>query len=186
MSKLNLIKINPLDYQNIQEKDKTAIYWLDDGSIYIGDHLYGGKFALISEDPVAPELNTLYINLKENILKIYDGQKLVSIALSTEKLKGKLTIGNKVYDGSSDVTIETYNGEVLTGQSFINLITSLQLDRQAIATPPIYQMKNQGIKSETKKIEYIMEIKGNSINDSVLIPSTHKEKEKLYCNLRMN
>lgn len=186
MSKLSLIKISPSEYQNLQEKNKTAIYWLDDGSIYVGDHLYGGKFALISEDPVVPELNTLYINLKENTLKIYDGGKLVSIALSTEKLKGKLTIGDKVYDGTSDVTIETYNGEVLTGQMLIDLVTDLQLDRQATAEPPVYQMENQGIKSEIKKTEYMMEIKGSTTNNSVLIPSTHREKEIFYCDLKMN
>lgn len=186
MSKLSLIKISPSEYQNLQEKNKTAIYWLDDGSIYVGDHLYGGKFVLISEDPIAPELNTLYINLKENTLKIYDGRKLVSIALSTEKLKGKLTIGDKVYDGTLDVTIETYNGEVLTGQMLIDLVTNLQLDRQAIAEPSVYQMANNGVKSEIKKTECMMEIKGSTTNNSVLIPSTHKEKKIFYCDLKMN
>lgn len=186
MSKLSLIKISPSDYQNLQEKNKTAIYWLDDGSIYVGNHLYGGKFALISEDPDIPELNTLYINLKENTLKIYDGKQLISIALSTEKLKGKLTIGNKIYDGSSDVTIETYDGEVISDQEIIELASKLQLDRQAIAEPSIYQMKNQGNKLESKSQEYTMQVKGNTTNDSVLIPSTHKEKEVLYCNLKMN
>ena len=117
MSKLSLIKISPSEYQNLQEKNKTAIYWLDDGSIYVGDHLYGGKFALISEDPVVPELNTLYINLKENTLKIYDGGKLVSIALSTEKLKGKLTIGDKVYDGTAYVALSG-NGSMTAGNVY--------------------------------------------------------------------
>ena len=186
MSKLSLIKISPSEYQNLQEKNKTAIYWLDDGSIYIGNHLYGGKFVIISEDPDFPELNTLYINLKENTLKIYDGKKLVSIALSTEKLKGKLTIGDKVYDGSTDVTIETYNGEVISDQEIIKLVSELQLDKQAIAEPPVYQMKNQSNRLESKSQEYIMQVKGNTTNDSILIPSTHKEKEVLYCNLRMN
>lgn len=186
MSKLSLIKISPSEYQNIQEKDKTAIYWLDDGSIYVGNHLYGGKFALISEDPSTPELNTLYINLKENTLKIYDGKRLISIALSTEKLKGKLTIGDKIYDGSSDVTIETYDGEVISDQDIIELVSDLQLDRQAVAEPPIYQMENQGNKLENKAQEYTMQIKGNTTNDSVLIPSTHKEKETSYCDLKMN
>ena len=31
-----------------------------------------------------------------------------------------------------------------------------------------------------------MQIKGNTTNDSVLIPPTHKEKEISYCNLKMN
>lgn len=185
MSKLSLIKISPFEYQNLQEKNKAAIYWLDDGSIYIGDHLYGGKFAIISKDPDSPELNTLYINLKENTLKIYDGKKLVSIALSTERLKGKLTIGDKVYDGSADVTIETYNGEIISDQEIIKLVTELQLDRQAIAEPTVYQMENQGNKLESKNKEYVMQIKGNTTNDSVLIPSTYKEKEVFYCNLKM-
>lgn len=112
MGKLNLIKMNPEEYHSLLVKDKTAIYWLDDGSIYIGDHLYGGKFSIIEEDPIAPEKNTLYVNLKENTLKIFNGEKLISIQLSTGKLKGTLTIGDKVFDGTSDVIIETYTGEM--------------------------------------------------------------------------
>ena len=97
-----------------------------------------------------------------------------------------MTIGDKVYDGSADVTIETYNGEIISDQEIIKLVTELQLDRQAIAEPTVYQMENQGNKLESKNKEYTMQIKGNTTNDSVLIPSTHKEKKISYCNLKMN
>lgn len=43
MGKLNLIRISPEKFEALTDKDKNAIYFLDNGKIYIGNELYGGS-----------------------------------------------------------------------------------------------------------------------------------------------
>lgn len=43
VGKLNLIKISPESFEALVDKDKNAIYFLDNGKIYIGNNLYGGS-----------------------------------------------------------------------------------------------------------------------------------------------
>lgn len=76
MAKLTLEKITPSAYQAKVEAgtlDAKTIYWLDDGTIYTGGSLYGGKIVIVEEDPAFPELNTIYVDKTTLTLKIWNG-----------------------------------------------------------------------------------------------------------------
>lgn len=76
MAKLILEKISVVDYAtkvNNSTIDAQAIYWLDNGTIYVGNKLYGGKISLITSDPEYPEQNTLYINSITFSGKVWNG-----------------------------------------------------------------------------------------------------------------
>ena len=76
MGKLNLEKISVSEYQqkvSASEIDLRTIYWLDDGTIYTGNNLYGGKIQIIESDPDYPEMNTIYVDKNTLSMKIYNG-----------------------------------------------------------------------------------------------------------------
>lgn len=69
-----------------------------------------GKIFLINEDGAYNE----YVALAqgEGDQKTYSWQKIGGNSIA--KLSHSLTIGNQVYDGSKDVIVGTYDGEVIT------------------------------------------------------------------------
>ena len=76
MGKLNLEKISVAEYKkkvSASEIDLRTIYWLDDGTIYTGNNLYGGKIQIIESDPDYPEMNTIYVDKNTLSMKIYNG-----------------------------------------------------------------------------------------------------------------
>lgn len=76
MGKLNLEKISVSDYKqkvSASEIDLRTIYWLDNGTIYVGNNLYGGKVEIIETDPDYPEMNTIYVDKNTLSMKIYNG-----------------------------------------------------------------------------------------------------------------
>ena len=76
MGKLNLEKISVSEYKrkvSASEIDLRTIYWLDNGTIYIGNNLYGGKIEIIESDPDYPEMNTIYVDKNTLSMKIYNG-----------------------------------------------------------------------------------------------------------------
>ena len=76
MGKLNLEKISVSEYKkkvSASEIDLRTIYWLDDGTIYTGNNLYGGKIQIIESDPDYPEMNTIYVDKNTLSMKIYNG-----------------------------------------------------------------------------------------------------------------
>jgi hypothetical protein len=76
MAKLTLEKISVADYAskvNSSAIDNQTIYWLSDGTIYVGNNLYGGKISLISTDPEYPEQNVLYIDSSTFSGKVWNG-----------------------------------------------------------------------------------------------------------------
>lgn len=76
MGKLNLEKISVSDYKQkvlASEIDLRTIYWLNDGTIYVGNNLYGGKVEIIESDPDYPEMNTIYVDKNTLSMKIYNG-----------------------------------------------------------------------------------------------------------------
>ena len=76
MAKLTLEKISVSAYNDkatASTLDSKTIYWREDGTIYVGGTLYGGKFSIISADPQYPEQNTLYINSTDLTCKIWNG-----------------------------------------------------------------------------------------------------------------
>lgn len=76
MGKLNLEKISVSEYKrkvSASEIDLRTIYWLNDGTIYVGNNLYGGKVEVIEQDPDYPEMNTIYVDKNTLSMKIYNG-----------------------------------------------------------------------------------------------------------------
>lgn len=76
MGKLSLEKISVSEYKkkvSASEIDLRTIYWLDDGTIYVGNNLYGGKIQIIEADPTYPEMNTIYIDKNTLSMKTYNG-----------------------------------------------------------------------------------------------------------------
>lgn len=76
MGKLSLEKISVSEYKkkvSASEIDLRTIYWLDDGTIYTGNNLYGGKIQIIESDPDYPEMNTIYVDKNTLSMKIYNG-----------------------------------------------------------------------------------------------------------------
>ena len=76
MGKLNLEKISVSEYKkkvSVSEIDLKTIYWLDDGTIYVGNNLYGGKVEIIESDPTFPEMNTIYVDKNTLQLKTFNG-----------------------------------------------------------------------------------------------------------------
>ena len=76
MGKLNLEKISVSEYKkkvSASEIDLRTIYWLDDGTIYTGNNLYGGKVEIIESDPTFPEMNTIYVDKNTLQLKTFNG-----------------------------------------------------------------------------------------------------------------
>lgn len=145
--KLNIKNISAEEYHSLINIDKSTIYWLDNGTIYINGNLYGGKFEFIDSDPLKPELNTLYINLTSGEVKVYNGTRLITINSSSgpgpdigNKLKNinsdgsfkySLTIGDHKYNGTSDETIEVYKGE---SQTKVMAMTLVQNDKEDTMT----------------------------------------------------
>ena len=76
MGKLSLEKISVSEYKkkvSASEIDLRTIYWLDDGTIYTGNNLYGGKIQIIESDPTFPEMNTIYVDKNTLQLKTFNG-----------------------------------------------------------------------------------------------------------------
>ena len=76
MGKLSLEKISVSEYKkkvSASEIDLRTIYWLDDGTIYTGNNLYGGKIQIIESDPDYPEMNTIYVDKNTLSMKTYNG-----------------------------------------------------------------------------------------------------------------
>lgn len=76
MGKLNLEKISVSEYKQkvlASEIDLRTIYWLNDGTIYVGNNLYGGKIEVIEQDPDYPEMNTIYVDKNTLSMKVYNG-----------------------------------------------------------------------------------------------------------------
>ena len=76
MGKLNLEKISVAAYKEkvtSSTVDTRTIYWLDDGTIYVGNNLYGGKVEIIESDPTFPEMNTIYVDKNTLQLKTFNG-----------------------------------------------------------------------------------------------------------------
>ena len=76
MGKLSLEKISVSEYKkkvSASEIDLRTIYWLDDGTIYTGNNLYGGKVEIIESDPTFPEMNTIYVDKNTLQLKTFNG-----------------------------------------------------------------------------------------------------------------
>lgn len=128
MGKLSLQKISAQDYHALTQIDKHTLYWLDDGTIYVGGKVYGGKFTIVESDPLQPELNTLYINLVQGTIKIFNGIDLIPITTGSTKLTHSLTIGDKIFDGTSDVVVEIYDGKI--EENILSLL-NLQHEEQA-------------------------------------------------------
>lgn len=83
MAKLTLEKISAIAYTekvNTSTIDTQTIYWLDNGTIYVGNSLYGGKISLITEDPQYPEQNTLYVNSTDFSAKVWNGVSWDTVA----------------------------------------------------------------------------------------------------------
>lgn len=101
MAKLILEKISVADYAskvNSSTVDSQTIYWLNDGTIYVGNKLYGGKISLISADPEYPEQNVLYLNSSTFAGKVWNGVSWDSV------LKGYTV---EIKDNSTDELIPT-------------------------------------------------------------------------------
>lgn len=101
MTKLILEKISVADYATKVTNstvDSQTIYWLNDGTIYVGNKLYGGKISLISADPEYPEQNTLYINSTTLSGKVWNGVSYDSV------IKGYTTT---VLDNDTDELMPT-------------------------------------------------------------------------------
>lgn len=76
MANLILEKISVASYNDkvtASTLDSKTIYWREDGTIYVGGKLYGGKISIISEDPQYPEQNTLYVNSTDLTTKVWNG-----------------------------------------------------------------------------------------------------------------
>ena len=76
MAKLNLEKTSVATYQEKVASstiDVQTIYWLDDGTIYVGGKLYGGKISIIEQDSTYPEMNTIYVDKNTLSMKVYNG-----------------------------------------------------------------------------------------------------------------
>lgn len=83
MGKLTLEKISVANYESkvaASEIDASTIYWLEDGTIYINNKLYGGKVKIIEADPTYPEMNTLYVDKNTLSIKIYNGVSFDTIS----------------------------------------------------------------------------------------------------------
>lgn len=94
MAKLILEKISAAAYESLVTKNAETIYWLENGTIYVGGHLYGGKVAFITADPENPELNTLYVDLVTKKVKTYDGISLKVVSNGfTEDMTAALAEG---------------------------------------------------------------------------------------------
>lgn len=89
MGKINMQKISKEDYLALPSIDKYTVYWLTDGTIYVGNQLHGGKFQVVESDPINPEVNTLYINFKEDSLKIFNGEELKSLNINIQTISNK-------------------------------------------------------------------------------------------------
>ena len=101
MGKLNLEKISVAAYKEkvtSSTLDTKTIYWLDDGTIYVGNNLYGGKVEIIESDPTFPEMNTIYVDKNTLQMKKYNG-------VSYDTITKGYTIS--VTDTSSDELVPT-------------------------------------------------------------------------------
>lgn len=101
MGKLNLEKISVSEYKkkvSVSEIDLKTIYWLDDGTIYVGNNLYGGKIQIIEADPDYPEMNTIYVDKNTLSMKTYNG-------VSYDVISKGYTIS--VVDSSTDELVPT-------------------------------------------------------------------------------
>lgn len=101
MGKLNLEKISVAAYKEKVSSstiDSRTIYWLDNGTIYVGNTLYGGKVEIIESDPTFPELNTIYVDKNTLQLKTFNG-------VSYDVISKGYTIS--VTDSSTDELVPT-------------------------------------------------------------------------------
>ena len=117
MGKLNLEKISVSTYKEkvtSSTVDARTIYWLDDGTIYVGNNLYGGKVEIIESDPTFPELNTIYVDKNTLQLKTYNG-------VSYDVISKGYTIS--VEDSSTDELVPTAKAVASYVQNKIQAIT---------------------------------------------------------------
>lgn len=117
MGKLNLEKISVAAYKEkvtSSTVDTRTIYWLDNGTIYVGNNLYGGKFEIIESDPTFPELNTIYVDKNTLQLKTYNG-------VSYDVISKGYTIS--VADSSTDELVPTAKAVASYVQNKIQAIT---------------------------------------------------------------
>ena len=62
MGKLNLVRISPENFEALIDKDKNAIYFLDNGKIYIGNELYGGsRISADSNNALIERIDGLFV-----------------------------------------------------------------------------------------------------------------------------
>lgn len=117
MAKLNLEKISVEAYKDKIASsmiDSKTIYWLDDGTIYVGNNLYGGKIQIIESDPDYPEMNTIYVDKNTLSMKIYNG-------VSYDVISKGYTIS--VADSSTDELVPTAKAVASYVQNKIQAIT---------------------------------------------------------------
>ena len=117
MAKLNLEKISVAAYKDKIASsmiDSKTIYWLDDGTIYVGNNLYGGKIQIIESDPDYPEMNTIYVDKNTLSMKIYNG-------VSYDVISKGYTIS--VADSSTDELVPTAKAVASYVQNKIQAIT---------------------------------------------------------------
>lgn len=101
MAKLNLEKISVAAYKekvSSSTVDSRTIYWLDNGTIYVGNTLYGGKVEIIESDPTYPEMNTIYVDKNTLQMKTYNG-------VSFDTISKGFTIS--ITDSSTDELVPT-------------------------------------------------------------------------------
>ena len=118
MGKLNLEKISVSEYKkkvSASEIDLKTIYWLNDGTIYVGNNLYGGKVEIIESDPDYPEMNTIYVDKNTLSMKTYNG-----VAFDTIN-KGYTIL---VEDSSTDELVPTAKAVASYIQNKIQAITA--------------------------------------------------------------
>ena len=117
MGKLSLEKISVAAYEEkviSSTVDARTIYWLDDGTIYTGNNLYGGKIQIIESDPDYPEMNTIYVDKNTLSMKTYNG-------VSYDVISKGYTIS--VADSSTDELVPTAKAVASYVQNKIQAIT---------------------------------------------------------------
>lgn len=143
MAKLTLEKLSVSEYKakvGSNSVDTKTIYWLDNGTIYANNKLYGGKLEIIETDPEYPEMNTIYINKSTLSMKIYNG-------VSFETISKGFTIS--INNNSTDELVPTAKAVATYIQNKIQEVTESGTGVTSIGYKPngILEITKDGEKS---------------------------------------